>query len=189
MEEAANLCKNLENRSSHARMSDQFVFEVFSYQSFIAYLKKHCYDAAFYVLPFMCLNEATRASFISKKERLSFLEIAYKVFRFHLHNIIAYSSAKTFSPSYHKLSIGTLFCDKIFIERCICTTIALGIGITLDIRRVGLNRIGTHPLEGNFGQMRILQRFSKHRPNFRTNHLDFECFTSVYKIKFSKLIT
>ena len=158
MEEAANLSKNLENRSSHARMSDQFAFEVFSYQSFISYLKRHCYDAAFYALPFMCLNEATRASFISKKERISFLEIAYKAFKFHLHNIMAYSSAKTFSPSYHKSSIGTLFGDKIFIKRCICTTIALGIGITLDIPRVGLNRIGTHPLEGNFGQMRILQR-------------------------------
>ena len=122
LEEAANLKSNLENKTTQARMSDQFALELFSYDTFIKLMKNDRFEAAMYILPFMCLNEAIRSSFISKDERHGFLKIAYKSFLFQLRNINVYSGSTLFPPSYHKNALGALLSEKIFLQRCISTT-------------------------------------------------------------------
>ena len=157
LKQATGLHSNLENRTTQARMNDQFALELFSYDSFIELLKHQRYDAVMYVFPFMCLNEAVRSQFATKEERLGFLGMAYKAFLFQLRNANLYAGSTMFPMSYHKNAIGTLFGEKIYIQRCICTTVAIGIGLLLPIPNIGLGRLGTHDIEGIFGTMRILQ--------------------------------
>ena len=158
LKQATGLNANLENRTTQARMNDQFALELFSYSAFIELLKHQRYEAAMYVLPFMCLNEAVRSPFATKEERFGFLSMAYKSFLFQLRNVNLYEGSSMFHVIYHKNAIGTLFGERIFIQRCISTTIAIGIGKQQLIPNIALGRLSTCDIEGNFGAMRIVQR-------------------------------
>lgn len=158
MKVATGLDENLNNRSSNARMMDQLALELFSWEAFVLLIKNQRMDAAFYCMPFVFLNEAVRGKITSKSERLKMLEMSYKVFLFHYDNIKRFSNLKMFPQKYSSSALGTLFGEKVFIQRCLCTTIAFGIGITLNLDRIGLQRIGTYILECNFGEMRKMQR-------------------------------
>ena len=158
MREATGLITNLRDKSTQARMNDQYALELFSYEAYINLLAKGRYEAAFYILPFMALNECIRNSNITRKERLLFCDIAFRVFRHHYYVVESVPNNGMFTQRYNKNALGTLFGEKIFIQRCLCTTIGIGVALELNIPRIGLDRIGTHCIECGFGIMRILQR-------------------------------
>ena len=155
--EASQLFTNMRDRSQQARMSDQYALEVFSYQTLLSLIVNARFESAFYVLPFVCMNEATRNKSLYRSERLQLLYISYRVFMFHLKNVTLFGASDMFPTKFHKGAIGTLFGEPIFIKRCICTSLGLSIALRLDIPFVALSRVGTHDVEGHFGLMRILQ--------------------------------
>ena len=155
--EATGLLKNIEDKSTQGRMNDQYAVEFFSYDSFIRLLAKGRYEGAFYVLPFMALNEAVRGHNLSKNERIALCDIAFRIFRHHYKILKEAPETKMFPQKYSKEAIGTTFGESIFIQRCMCTTVGIGIALTLEIPRIGLERVGTHCIECDFGTMRILQ--------------------------------
>ena len=154
---ATNLAKNLNDRSTHARMNDAYALEFFSFDTFVKLVANGRFDGAFYTMPFVFLNEAIRSSQLDKSERLELLSIALKVFLFHYNTIKSFGSSQMFPQRYSKGALGTLFGEMIYIKRLICTTIGIGIAIILDIPTVGLSRAGTHSIECHFGIMRMLQ--------------------------------
>lgn len=157
-QEATGLVQNINDRTTQGRMSDQYALEFFSWDAFIRLIYNMRFDGAFYCLPFVCMNEAVRGKFITESERLTLLEIAWKVFVFHYNNLDHFSSMKMFPQRFSKNAIGTQFGEKSFIQRCMCTIIAYCITLKLDCQRKGLSRIGTHNLECNFGVMRNMQK-------------------------------
>ena len=157
LKEATGLFKNLEDKSTQGRMNDKYAFQLFSYDAFISLLAKGRFEAAFYVLPFVALNEAARNVELQRQERMKLLEIAYKVFLHHYSNIVSSPPNEVFPQRYSKNALGTSFGDINFIRRCICTTIGFAISLNLNIPRVCLGRIGTHCIECHFGTMRYLQ--------------------------------
>ena len=155
---ATGLQNNLEDRSTEGRMSDSYALELFSYDSFVALIAHSRFEAAFYIFPFVCLNEAVRNANLKRNERFIFLKMAFRVFLYHYQAAKNMPQFKMFPQKYSKTALGTTFGELIFIKRCLSTTVAYGIALNLNIPLLGLHRIGTHCVEQNFGVMRMLQR-------------------------------
>ena len=151
--QATGLHRNVEDRRSFARMKDSLALEFISYDSWIQCIHAGRFDAAYYIFPFMCLNEAIRSSFMTRKERVAFLEMAYKVMTLHLLQIENNQTPTMFPQVYSSKALGITFAQKSFIKRTLCTIIAIGMALRID-GRVGLHRVGTHCIECTFGEMR-----------------------------------
>ena len=158
MQEALQIGLALTDRSTEGRMKDSYVISLFSWSSFVKLINAERYEAAYYILPFMCMNEAIRSQAFTIEERKRFLCIAFQVFRIHFHEYETFHNNPLFSGSYSNQRIGTLFADITFIRRCINTIIGITYALSLESIQLGLERIGTHCLECFFGYMRICTR-------------------------------
>ena len=58
------LHENIENRANYARMKDSYAIEFISYDTWVQLLYAGRFEGAFYIFPFMCLNEAVRVFII-----------------------------------------------------------------------------------------------------------------------------
>mgnify|MGYP001028910291 CR=1 FL=1 len=67
-----------------------------------------------------------------------------------------------FTPNFRSSSIGTLFGDKIFIIRCINTSVAIAIAIELYGSKflLALNRVATYDVECHYGMTRVVSHFN-----------------------------
>ena len=52
-----------------------------------------------------------------------------------------------------------------FLKRCINTCVAFGVAFKMDIKNLGTERIGTHPVECIFEKMRICSHFNHSEKN------------------------
>ena len=87
--EATELYKNIQDRSNQARMKDKYAIDFISYDSWIQCLHAGRFDGAYYIFPFMCINEAARCSFLTREERRKLLEMAYKALCFQYFQVKA----------------------------------------------------------------------------------------------------
>ena len=155
----------LDDITKEGRQKDGYVLKLFSWDTFIKCLNKERFDAAYYLLPFVFLNEGVRSNVLTVKERLDFIDVAYNIFKFHYNNLETLKPNKLFPPKYSAGAIGTQFGDATFLKRCINTCIAFGVALKMDIKNLGTERIGTHPVECIFGKMRICSHFNHSKDN------------------------
>ena len=155
--DATQLHLNIEDRSTYSRMNDQFALEFISYDSFVQLIYACRFEAAYYIFPFMCMNEAIRNATISRKERFIFLKMAYIVMKEHFNQIESNPYTNMFPQKYQSTSIGTCFGPKIFVKRIICTLIAIALSLNIP-GKISLDREGTHCIECLFGMIRDHQK-------------------------------
>ena len=158
-QEATNLNKELNDRSSIASMKDYYALSLFSWETFYNLILHKRFDGAFYVLPFVYFLQTIKSDFLNRDERLQLLELAVKYLTFHLKNVRKSKSTDFFTPSYTQKSLGTLFGEEIFIIRFINTCVALSIAL-LRQDEVAFSRICTHDIEGFFGMIRALSYYN-----------------------------
>lgn len=146
--------------SKESRMKDGYAIEFFSWKTFVELERAGRYDASFFILPFLCLQESVRSSSLTCRDRLCFLEIAFKCFIFTYSQIINKSYPKYISEVYSSDSVGTYIGSKTWIIRCINTTIGIARAINLHIKgffnNLHLGRLSSHDVECFFGMLRRL---------------------------------
>ena len=160
MDEALEFSKCLTDTSREGKMKDGYAIELFSWKTLTELYLHGRNEAAFFILPFACMQEAIRSSCLSTDDRLHFLDIAYRCFRFHIQQIDSPLRCKGVTETFSKNSIGTTIGSRTWIVRCINTV--LGIGKALKLHKNGvlpflhLGRLGSHDVECFFGAMRRL---------------------------------
>ena len=155
MEKALDLGRVLSDKSKEGRMKDGYALSLFSWESFIKLYEETRNDGVYYLLPFTLLNEAIRAEYLKREERLQLLELAYLIFIDQYKSNIENKKNPIITERYSKAALGTTFADSIFLQRCINTVIGVAIALKLDQEDIGLERVGTHCLECFFGYMRM----------------------------------
>ena len=104
---AVELGAVLDDITKEGRQKDGYVLKLFSWDTFIKCLNKERYDAAYYLLPFVFLNEGVRSNVLSVKERIAFLDVAYNIFKFHYNNLKTNKPNKLFPQEYRTGAVGT----------------------------------------------------------------------------------
>ena len=130
-----NNSATLNDMSTQAKMKDGLALDLFLWHTYIKLLQNARYEAAFFVLPFVLLNESMRSTSLSVEDRLKFIEGAFQIFRFHLKQIQE-NNNPAITQKYKHSSIGTFIGSEIWIKRSINTCIAIAVGIKLQINGV-----------------------------------------------------
>ena len=97
-------------------MKDGYALTLFSWASYLTMLDNKRYEAAFFILPFLMLNEAMRSTCLSNNDRLKFIEVAFKVFKYHLNNIMK-NSNDCITQKFTASSLGTFIGSEIWLKR------------------------------------------------------------------------
>ena len=158
-QKATQITNAINDRSSIAAMKDSYALEIFSWDSLVKLLNNNRFDAAFYILPFCFMIQATNSEKLNRNQRLSLLHNSLKLFMMHLSYVRKSSPTDFFTPSFTENSIGTLFGEEIFIIRCINTCIACAV-LMFKMDDAAFSRIGTHDIEIFFGRIRLLSFFN-----------------------------
>lgn len=160
MEEALEHAKCLTDTSKEGRMKDGYAISLFSWETFVTLIKKNRYEAAFFVLPFACLQESVRSTCLSISDRLKFLDIAFRCFKFHFKEITSPGKPIGITENFTRNTIGTTIGAANWIIRCINTVVGIVFALNLHIQGVvphlHLGRLGSHDVECFFGAMRRL---------------------------------
>ena len=148
----------LNDLSMQGKMKDGLALDLFSWDSYIKMLQNKRYDAAFFILPFLLLNEAMRSTCLSNIDRLKFIDAAYQTFLYHLKTIEE-NDNDCITQRFGSSSLGTFIGSKIWLQRAINTCIAYGLAIKMQIEHnindLHLGRLSSHDVECLFGLLRL----------------------------------
>jgi hypothetical protein len=139
-------------------LEDYLAIHAFSLENFIALCEAGDVDGAYFLLPFVCLNLATRNPYLDPRARLELLSTAFEVF---------FDYAKNYPKTgpHLNLSVRTITsCSrKTFWTQIMCKRACnLCVGLYFEIFEwmnhptfpLALGRISSHPCECHFGTVR-----------------------------------
>lgn len=157
--DATNLGPVFNDRNSSGAMKDDYIFQLFSWFTFVEVMRKGRYDAAFYLLPYIYVLEAVRSPVLSLKNRIEFLKAAYSIFLEHYNLITQAPKNDLFQQRFHKNCIGTFYADKIFLRRMLNTIIGITVALYNCEDDLPMQRLSSHDSELFFGYMRFFSFF------------------------------
>ena len=157
LEEDLALGAPLIDTTSLSYMKDFYAIKIFSLENVIKLLEKEKNDKSIYLLPFALWQESLMSTTLKKKTRLLFLEIAFQIF-YHFYYQLKYSKFEKGITVYKSQYSKALYINnENFLIRCMNTTLFTYSSI-YKYEPVCLHRIGSHPVENYFGNIRIICR-------------------------------
>lgn len=90
-------------------------FHFFSWSTFMKAIEKRRFDAAYFILPFIILNEYNGSPLLSVNSRANYLSIAFIILRNHYKQITTANKGDLFRNKCYKCYIGVVFSEKIYI--------------------------------------------------------------------------
>ena len=158
LEDDLKLGAPLIDTTSLSNMKDFYVIKIFT-------LKEKKNDESIYLLPFALWQESLMSKTLKKSTRLLFLEIAFQIF-YHFYYQLKYSKFEKGITVYKsKYSKALYFNNENFLIRCMNTTLFTYSSIH-KYESVCLHRIGSHPIENYFGNIRFICRNYDNFENF-----------------------
>lgn len=152
LENDLNLGLPLTDVSSISYMQDFYPLKIFDINNLMKLYQNEKYDEYLYFLPFCLWLESITSPNLKKSTRLFFLKTSFTIFYYFYYQHAYTKFEKGITVYISKHSRGQ-FLNQTFIKRCM-NTIILSYCIIKNYDNVRLNRIGSHPIENFFGQVR-----------------------------------
>lgn len=153
VEQILKLGETLTDKSSTGKMKDFYVLELFNFPNFFKLWELNQFSIASYILPFACWFEALRNPNLAPKTRTELLLISFRIFA--EHRVWVEKLAPCVTQNKKKKGV-QYFCSASCLTRILNSIIAVLIEIRKRPEALALDRMGTHPLECFFGQVRLL---------------------------------
>lgn len=136
-------------------MKDYYAIKIFNIENIIKLLKLNKSDEVLYILPFALWSEAILSPPLKKSTRLYFLRISFYVFYYFYYQLMFSVFEKGITVYKTQNSRALYFNNANFLIRCM-NTIILTYASMQRYDTICLNRVGTHPLENFFGNVRFI---------------------------------
>ena len=153
MEEVLKLGDALTDKSPTGKMKDFYVLEIFNLKNFFELMKQKQFSMALYILPLATWFEALRNPNLTFQARLEFLEFTFQIFIEHRNWVENLAPGVTQNKKKKGVQY---YCSRSSLTRILNTLIAMIAEIKRKPKSQALDRMGTHPLECLFGQVRLL---------------------------------
>ena len=118
-------------------------------------IEKGRFDAAYFILPFVLLNEYKRSPLLSVNLRMNYLSTAFIILRNHYKQITTSNKGDLFQQKFYKSCIGVVFSEEIYLKRIINTVVGFGVALSLNVKNLVKQNVSSHNAELFFGKMRF----------------------------------
>lgn len=187
LEEELHLGLSFNDVSSLSFIKDFYPIQIFDISNLITLYNNKKYDEYFYFLPFCLWIESITSPHLKKQTRLHFLETAFQFFYYFYHQH-QYSKFEKGITSYVSKKSKGQFLNFTFIKRCM-NTVLISYSLIKNRDNIGLNRIGSHPLENYYGQIRgLCKNFDSYENFIRCSIKIFENLIIRNEFKLNQLV-
>jgi hypothetical protein len=144
-------------------LKDDLAFQAFTMKNLMKALENDDIEAAFFMLPFVCLNLAVRCPTVTIETRRELLDCAYRCFKSYLDTYPATGVAAGITEiENQKCDKKTLWTKNMCVRAC---NLCVGLYWACDLWTedgcaypLALGRIGSHSCECHFGMTRSMLR-------------------------------
>ena len=157
LEEILHLGNPLTEKSSLAKMRDQYPLNIFTIYNAIILINNGENNAFYYVLLYALWNEALTNPKLAKNTRFYLLQVVLICFIKMYNLYVKNKFTETVSENNTQKKLYVTFCTKSKMIRIIITLIAVcSEFIKENNSNCGLDRLGNHPIENYIGLIRSL---------------------------------
>ena len=155
LEKVLSLGLPLTDVSMNGFMKDFYPIKMFTIENAMKLLNNNKNDEYIYFLTFALWKEAIMNQNIPRSKRLYFLHISLNLFYWFYYQLKNTDFIPGITINKTQNTIAQYFNQEIFIIRCL-NTIIFKYSLLLKYKDIALNRVGSHPLENFFGNIRSL---------------------------------
>ena len=142
----------------YTKMHDSLAVRLFTLDNLVKLIDSNMINELSYFLPMTLMNSALKEEHLSPEERFGFLEIGLLYMVSYL-GVIEHSKCSLRPQRAPRNSTVRLFTDIFIVEYC-NTAMSLLKAMSTESGPLGLNRIGSNPVEHLFGLVRMKSRDS-----------------------------
>ena len=142
----------------YTKMHDSLAIRLFTLDNFVKLIDADMKNELSYFIPVTLLNSALHEEHFSQEERFGFLEVGLLYMLSYL-GVTKHSKGSLRPQRAPRNATVRLFTDSFIIEYCKTAVTILKI-LSAESGLLGLNRIGSNPVEHLFGLVRMKSRDS-----------------------------
>lgn len=148
------LGRALTDNTSQGKMRDSYALEVFTLENCLRLVKGGHLHIAFYLLPYALWNAVVNNPSLSCQMRREMLSVVIDIFDIWANNMQDVNK-EVVSINKNKGKV-QFACSENHARRALNSLVTLLLEIERHPDNLGLDRIGTHPVECRFGMVRLL---------------------------------